>query len=50
MLNDLNYQDKIFAKIESCSSNGNFKVKLLLLRQQGLVAQLDNAPGYGPGD
>lgn len=50
MLNDLNFQEKISAKIESSSSNGNFDVKLLLLRNKGLVAQLDNAPGYGPGD
>ena len=44
-------KSKIRAKIESWRTNENFKTQLLALRHNsGLVAQLDNAPGYGPGD
>lgn len=42
---------EIRAKIESWRTNENFQTQLLFLRLYlGLVAQLDNAPGYGPGD
>ena len=44
---------KISAKIESWSSNENFHALIISfapLLRDGLVAQLDNAPGYGPGD